>query len=314
MVFVILQIRSGTTVLKAWYGCTVPDGASIADVYAGFSSGQLDKSLPIPEEYQASAIDVKVGKCRTDQIAVSLDSSITEVVSSLGQYMDFAVHGAIETMPLSKPVRDASTVLMQSSRSCHALPQMWQVLLPNRKRDLKNDIIDFLERNKLGWSPTHAQHCGKLFVNMLAEVLWNIDGNHQTLHDRGHDVPALFRVFKGYNVPENHKKKKVYPGRLKAAELLSHSSSLFVLAGNSYMKYQQWSSVHKSILHFAENLRKHAAYLNCQNEVVQDCHAKKVCVRTDVDAIKVIESTAYIKPTLVYLINNLWLIPTIIMD
>ncbi len=48
----IVQIRSGTTVLKAWYGRTVPNGASIADVYAGFSSGQLDKSLPIPEEYQ----------------------------------------------------------------------------------------------------------------------------------------------------------------------------------------------------------------------------------------------------------------------
>ncbi len=106
--------------MKAWYGCTVPDGASIADVYAGFSSGQLDKNLPIPEEYQA-AVDVKVGKCRTDQIAVSLDCSATEVVSSLGQYMDFAVHGAIETMPLSKPDRDASAVLMQSSRSCHVL-------------------------------------------------------------------------------------------------------------------------------------------------------------------------------------------------
>ncbi len=35
--------------------------------------------------------------------------------------MDFAVHGAIETMPLSKPVRDASTLLMQSSHSCHVL-------------------------------------------------------------------------------------------------------------------------------------------------------------------------------------------------
>ncbi len=60
----------GTTVLKAWYGRTVPDGASIADVYAGFSFGQLDKNLPIPEEYQA-AVDVKVGKCRTDQMLLA---------------------------------------------------------------------------------------------------------------------------------------------------------------------------------------------------------------------------------------------------
>lgn len=178
MVFVIVQIRSAAIVLKPWYGCTVPDGVSIADVYASFSSGQLDKSLPIPEEYQASAIiDVKVGKSRNDiMISVSLDCPVAEVVRSLGQYMDFSVSGAVqntETMPLSRPIRDAATVLMQSSRTCNALPQKWQVVLPNRKLDLKNDIIDFLKRNNLGWSATHAQQCGKLFVNVLAEVLWH---------------------------------------------------------------------------------------------------------------------------------------------
>lgn len=36
------------------------------------------------------------------------------------------------------------------------------------------------------------------------------------------------------------------------------------------MKCQQWSSVHEAILQLAENLRKHAVYLNRQNEVVQE--------------------------------------------
>ena len=90
-------------------------------------------------------------------------------------------------------------MLMQSSRSCHALPQKWKVVLPNRKLDLKNDIIDFLDKKKLGWSASYSQQCGKSFVNMLADVMWNIDGNHHTLHDRGHGVPALLGQFKGYN-------------------------------------------------------------------------------------------------------------------
>ena len=64
-------------------------------------------------------------------IFVSLDCPVTKVVSNLWHYIDFAVCGTIhETMALSTPVRvrDASTVLMQFSHTCNALPQKWQVL------------------------------------------------------------------------------------------------------------------------------------------------------------------------------------------
>ena len=39
MVFVIVQIRSGATILKTWYGCSIPEGSSLAEVYTSFSSG-----------------------------------------------------------------------------------------------------------------------------------------------------------------------------------------------------------------------------------------------------------------------------------
>ncbi len=304
MVFVIVQIRNGAQILKPWYGCSVAEGSSIADLYASYSSGQLDHNLHIPDEYQDSEVVVKAGKSRSDMISVSFDCPVAEVVSSLGQYMDFVVSTKLaaqetETLPSTRPaVQDACSVLMESSRSCHTLPQKWQVLVPNRKLSLKNDMIDFLAKNRLGWSASHAQQCGKSFVNILGEVMWNFDGNHQTLYDRGHGVPALFSQFKGYNLPTKHKKRKIDEGRLKSTELLSHSSSLFVLAGNSYMKFRQWSSVREAILQLAENLRKHAAYLNRQNERVQDNNAKRVCVHTDVDDIKVLDCTAYINPKL----------------
>ncbi len=300
MVFVIVQIRNGAQILKPWYGCSVAEGSSIADFYASYSSGQLDHNLRIPDEYQDSEVAVKAAKSRSDMILVSFDCPVAEVVSSLGQYMDFVVSTKpaaqeTKTLPSTRPtVRDACSVLMESSRSCHTLPQKWQILVPNRKLSLKNDMIDFLDKNRLGWSASHAQQCGKSFVNILGEVMWNIDGNHQTLYDRGHGVPALFAQFKGYNLPTKHKKRKIDEGRLKSTELLSHSSSLFVLAGNSYMKFRQWSSVREAILQLAEDLRKHAAYLNRQNECVQDNNAKRVCVRTDVDDIKVLDCTAYI--------------------
>ena len=64
---------------------------------------------------------------------------------------------------------------------------------------MKNDLLDFLERNKLSWTASYAQQCGESFVNTMADVLWYIDGNHQTLAERGHGVPALFADFKKYN-------------------------------------------------------------------------------------------------------------------
>ena len=65
-------------------------------MYTSFSSGQLDHGLPIPEEYQDSTVVVKVGKSRSDLIIVSIECSVAEVVSNLGQYMDFAVGMGIQ--------------------------------------------------------------------------------------------------------------------------------------------------------------------------------------------------------------------------
>ena len=111
-----------------------------------------------------------------------------------------------------------------------------------------------------------------------------------------HGVPALFEIFEVYNKPEKSKKKKIDHTKLKATELLAHSSSLFTLAGQSYMNGQKWIPVREAILRLADNLRKHATYLNHQNEAVQSNHSKKVCVRSDVDEFKVLSITHCIKP------------------
>ncbi len=116
MVFVIVQIRNGAQILKPWYGCSVAGGSSIADLYASYSSGQLDHNLPIPDEYQDSEVVVKARKSRSDMISVSFDCPVAEVVSSLGQYMDFVVSTKpaaqeTETLPSTRPaVRDACSV------------------------------------------------------------------------------------------------------------------------------------------------------------------------------------------------------------
>ena len=42
MVFVILQICCAARVLKLWYGCSVPDTSSVADVYINYNSGIMN--------------------------------------------------------------------------------------------------------------------------------------------------------------------------------------------------------------------------------------------------------------------------------
>ena len=80
-----MQIRSGAAILKTWFGCSIPEGSSLADVYVSFSAGQLHHGLPIPEEYQHSAAVVEVGKSTSDLITVSIECSVAEVVSNHGQ-------------------------------------------------------------------------------------------------------------------------------------------------------------------------------------------------------------------------------------
>lgn len=86
---------------------------------------------------------------------------------------------------------DAFAVMMESSQLHNSLPQKYVIVRPNRMLDMKNDFIDFLQRNKLCWTAAYAQSCSESFVNSLATVLWYIDGNHQTFADHGHKVPAL---------------------------------------------------------------------------------------------------------------------------
>ena len=62
------------------------------------------------------------------------------------------------------------------------------------------------------------------------------------------------------------------------------------------MKSQQWLSVREAVLRLADNLRKHATYLEQQNLAVQECQAKKTCW-SDVDDFDVLPASSNIKPT-----------------
>ena len=51
MVLVVLRIRDGAKILKEWYACGIPETTTPVDVYFEFSSGFLDNSLLLADEY-----------------------------------------------------------------------------------------------------------------------------------------------------------------------------------------------------------------------------------------------------------------------
>lgn len=176
------------------------------------------------------------------------------------------------------------------------VPDKWRIETPNKKLELKNHLIDWLQKNKLGWDSSYAKQLGVAFVNTLANTLGLSMATIVPWLNEGMEVPPLFESFQGYNKPELNKKRKLDHTKLTASDLHVYSGSLFTLAGNSYMKRQQCLGVREAVLRLADNLRKHASYLEQQTAAVQEGQAKRIC-RSDIDDFDVLPACSNIKPT-----------------
>ena len=128
-------------------------------------------------------------------MCISLDVSVGEAVSTLGNYIEYNVRAQEDLSP-SLPVSvlpNAFTILMQGARNRTVLPDKWNNA--NAKSKLKNDIIDWLAKNELGWEVESAKRVGQMFVNTLGDALWYIDGNAKTLRDRSLGIPTQLEQF-----------------------------------------------------------------------------------------------------------------------
>ena len=80
--------------------------------------------------------------------------------------------------------KNAFTVLMSTQRQLKLPPRVNpERVTKNSKLRLRNDILDWLDRNKLGWSLLIVESHGAGFVTLLADVMWHIDGHRKTLRD-----------------------------------------------------------------------------------------------------------------------------------
>jgi len=67
-------------------------------------------------------------------------------------------------------------------------------IIYQNKQKLYNDVIDYLLKNKLGWTKDSVLSLGKLFVSQLVKILWQLEGHHEKMAAHSCAIPAGFRI------------------------------------------------------------------------------------------------------------------------
>ena len=285
MVFIVTQIKSRAKELKPWCGISIDPEKTLQNFFNEFASGSLQQSNdaePIPDKFNTARITCYVGKSKDDvSIPVDVVSTIGEVTSVLGSFLKFDVEPIIEELdePCSSK-KDAFHTLMMTSRDKNNLPEKKNED-NNKKHRLWNMVLDMLRENNVGWSLQEKQFLGIQFFNTVTDVLWDIDGNHDTLSSRGCGVPMIFKPFTGFNCPEKRKKRKIDSDYLTEVMVNTHSSSLAKLSGMAYLQTSRWTNIRDSISSLSNNLRNYGEYLKRQKEKVSLNREKLIFVLSE---------------------------------
>ena len=113
MVLVVVLIRSGSRVLKTWFGCQVAEQGTLLDLFNDFSAGKIDNSFPLSDTFSTASIECEIGRDKrvTEFVRISLDVSVGEAVSTLGNYIEYNVRAQEDLSP-SLPVSVSVTVIL----------------------------------------------------------------------------------------------------------------------------------------------------------------------------------------------------------
>ena len=130
--------------------------------------------------------------------------NVSSLVTSFGKHIKFYVKKQLGS---SNPPVNAFSIMMSAQRQM--LPPL--ISQPrNKKDDLHNAVIQFLEKDSLTWTSSEVD-CGlaSMTVKTLTDVLWYVDGHQNKFSERSCHLPSLFGEFASYNKPEmaEHQKR-----------------------------------------------------------------------------------------------------------
>jgi hypothetical protein len=124
---------------------------------------------------------------------------------------------------------------------------------------LYNDLISLMREMGVKWSDPGV--FGVAFLKNLRDVLWYIDGHHDTIAAKVHPVPQVFAKFNGYNCPQAHKHRKRTKGNLSCSEISQHSLVLQDNLQASWFKKDCYKALRDATEDLMGSLSSYAAYL-----------------------------------------------------
>lgn len=152
--------------------------------------------------------------------------------------------------------------------------------IKTRKHQLRNDFLHFMEERKLMWPEKEVSNVGEVLVQSLVDVLWYIDGHHNTFNERSCKIPPLFEVFCGYNVPQIHKHRKRSIENLSSVILTDYSNKIFRCLQLSYWEREVWKEFKPEVEMLAKSLHDYASYLRDQNKKMKLVHCSGSPIRS----------------------------------
>ena len=84
-------------------------------------------------------------------------------------------------------------------------------------------------------------------MNLLTDVLWYVDGHHDTLASQSCCMPHLFHSLVGYNVPELSKHRKRASTNLSSSLLDSYSQQLYQCLFAHYWEQDQFFTLRTAV-------------------------------------------------------------------
>jgi len=124
----------------------------VHDLFSALVDGSLDgpTTFVFPKSLRDQPYESFIAKARTGPFqTVVVSANIGELVELFGRYLKYAISAPKPSIPSSQ--KSAFSIMLNASREVR-LPKLKTGKL-NKKEEMVNLVIDWLERRKLGWSP-----------------------------------------------------------------------------------------------------------------------------------------------------------------
>ena len=158
----------------------------------------------------------------------------------VGKYVKYYVRTSVTQEEPANTQMNAFEVMMAALRICDT--QLSITNARTNKDKMYNDILSFIQKRSLKWhnseiSSGAAARC----LSTLRDVLWYIDGMHDTLNERSCNIQTILLGTTSQKI--RHRKHACHS--ISREELLSHSRALFACLSSPFWSRQMWLPLKK---------------------------------------------------------------------